>query len=141
MKKKLGVIEDQLLPDEKVLFKTRRHWFYIANPFTLFIVPFILPNLIIFWIFRFIKWKRHYTVITNKRILTTKGFFSPDTQEFRLNKISNLKLDQGLIGRACNYGNITIRTIGGDEFIYRKQKNARAYRQVYNEAIDKLESK
>jgi hypothetical protein len=41
----------------------------------------------------------------------------------------------------CNYGDIRIRTIGGEEFVYHKLKDARTYRQVYNEALYKLESK
>ncbi len=140
MKSKLGIIEDQLLPNEKVLFKTKRHWFYIANPFTLFIVPIIIPDLIIGWFIRLLAWKRNYTVITDRRILTTKGILSPDTQEFRLSKIASLKLDQSLFGRLFNYGTIRIRTVGGEEFVYKKQKNAKTYRQIYNEAVDKLEN-
>jgi len=130
-------IYDQLIPNEKVLLTCRRHWFFLLNPFTLFIVPIFIPDFIFFWPIRLILWLRFYVVITNKRLLITKGFLSPDTRETRLDKIASIKLDQNLIGTWCNYGTIIIQTIGGEHFFFKKIKDARLFRQVYNEALDK----
>ena len=54
--------------------------------------------------------RRHTTelVLTDRRIITKRGLVSRNTVEMNLNKIESLHVNQGLIGRIFNYGDVTV---------------------------------
>jgi uncharacterized membrane protein YdbT with pleckstrin-like domain len=54
--------------------------------------------------------RRHTTelVLTDRRIITKRGFVSRDTVEMNLGKIESLHVSQGLLGRILGYGDVTV---------------------------------
>ena len=54
--------------------------------------------------------RRHTTelVLTDRRIITKRGLVSRNTVEMNLNKIESLHVNQGLMGRIFNYGDVTV---------------------------------
>jgi uncharacterized membrane protein YdbT with pleckstrin-like domain len=47
-------------------------------------------------------------VLTDRRIITKRGLVSRDTVEMNLNKVESLHVNQGLIGRILDYGDVTV---------------------------------
>jgi uncharacterized membrane protein YdbT with pleckstrin-like domain len=47
-------------------------------------------------------------VLTDRRIIAKRGFVSRDTVEMNLTKVESLHVNQGLIGRMLDYGDVTV---------------------------------
>jgi uncharacterized membrane protein YdbT with pleckstrin-like domain len=47
-------------------------------------------------------------VLTDRRIITKRGLISRNTVEMNLNKVESVHVDQSLMGRIFNYGDITV---------------------------------
>jgi len=47
-------------------------------------------------------------VLTDRRIIAKRGFIARDTVEMNLSKIESLHVNQGLIGRMLDYGDVTV---------------------------------
>ena len=47
-------------------------------------------------------------VLTDRRIIMKRGFVSRDTVEINLNKVESLHVNQGLMGRILDYGDVTV---------------------------------
>ena len=47
-------------------------------------------------------------VLTDRRIITKRGFISRDTVEMNLGKVESVRVEQGLLGRILNYGDVTV---------------------------------
>ncbi|WP_373069389.1 PH domain-containing protein [Gemmatimonas sp.] len=54
-------------------------------------------------------------VITNRRIIAKVGLISRRTVELNLLKIESIRVDQGIVGRMLNYGDIHIVGTGGSQ--------------------------
>ena len=47
-------------------------------------------------------------VLTDRRIITKRGLISRDTVEMNLGKVESVHVNQSLLGRLLNYGDITV---------------------------------
>lgn len=47
-------------------------------------------------------------VLTDRRIITKSGLISRDTLEMHLAKVESVRVNQGLLGRMLNYGDVTV---------------------------------
>ena len=50
--------------------------------------------------------------ITNRRIILKRGFVRRHTIEMNMDKVESVDVDQSLLGRLFNYGDITVRGTG-----------------------------
>lgn len=50
--------------------------------------------------------------ITNRRIIFKRGFIRRHTIEMNMDKIESVDVDQSILGRILNYGDITVRGTG-----------------------------
>jgi uncharacterized membrane protein YdbT with pleckstrin-like domain len=60
-------------------------------------------------------WFRRFTTeiaVTNRRIIVKKGFIRRQTIEMNMHKVESVDVDQTLLGRLFNYGDVTIRGTG-----------------------------
>lgn len=46
-------------------------------------------------------------VLTDRRIITKHGFIARDTVEMNLSKVESVRVNQGLLGRILDYGDVT----------------------------------
>jgi len=69
-------------------------------------VPLLIGLALIF----FAVIRRHTTelVLTDRRIITKRGLISRNTVEMNLNKVESVHVDQSLMGRILDYGDITV---------------------------------
>jgi uncharacterized membrane protein YdbT with pleckstrin-like domain len=47
-------------------------------------------------------------VLTDRRIITKRGFITRDTVEMNLAKVESVRVDQSLLGRILDYGDVTV---------------------------------
>ncbi|HUI95010.1 MAG TPA: PH domain-containing protein [Xanthobacteraceae bacterium] len=63
----------------------------------------------------FVAWFRRWTTemaVTNRRIIFKRGFIRRHTIEMNLDKVESVDVDQSLLGRIFDYGDILVRGVG-----------------------------
>jgi uncharacterized membrane protein YdbT with pleckstrin-like domain len=126
----LSYIERLLIPDEVVLHRARRSLYpTFAGPVLAIvaalaaavalsvlvpgaiIVAWLLPVLPLLWLGgRYLYWVKKVYMVTNRRVLKLEGVFTKSHRDASLDKINDMNLEQGLLGRLLNYGDLGIAT-------------------------------
>ncbi|SDO08080.1 PH domain-containing protein [Afipia sp. GAS231] len=129
-------IDEILQPGEKVLYSTNAHWmFYLpamaawaaalallifsrtvtADAITLVCLSLaaIAALAALYWTATawFHRWTTE-TDVTNMRVVHKTGFIKRRTFEMSLDKIESVDVNQSILGRIMNYGDVTIRGVG-----------------------------
>ncbi len=129
-------VDDILQPGEKVLYSTNAHWIFYwpaiigwiaAIAFLILahratsegLVPVWLSLAAIaglaalYWSLRawFHRWTTE-TDVTNLRVVHKTGFIKRRTFEMSLDKVESVDVNQSILGRILNYGNVTILGVG-----------------------------
>ena len=129
-----------LTEGETVVYRSRQHWLSLLirsrNGVAVFIVGLVLLVLIAVFnitdtnirnivsllalallvvgvasfIFRWWQWSNQDYVITNRRLLKVTGILNKHSADSSLEKINDAILDQPMLGRMLNYGDLTILT-------------------------------
>ena len=59
----------------------------------------------------FARWATE-VLVTDRRVIYARGFIQRHTVEINMDKIESVDVDQSIMGRAFNYGDVTIRGTG-----------------------------
>ena len=126
----MSYIEKNLLPDEHILYHTKKNFIIFFTPFmwscitafflinsydSLHMVGYLIGIVsLLSWANEFLNYITSDFVVTNKRIFMKEGFFFRHTNEARLTTIANIAVNQNLIGQVLNFGTVVINTFGGD---------------------------
>src|SRR5580700_4648303 len=129
-------IDDILQPGEKVLYSTNAHWIFYLPAIGAWIVALaflVLSRLFvdstatllclalaaiaaIFAIYKMLTaWFHRGTTetdVTNLRVVHKTGFIKRRTFEMSLDKVESVDVNQSILGRILNYGNVTILGVG-----------------------------
>ena len=70
-----------------------------------------------FWIYAAIYYLTTEIVITDKRIIVKEGWISRTTMEINLSNVETIQVDQGILGRIFNYGNLVLSGAGDPQSI------------------------
>jgi uncharacterized membrane protein YdbT with pleckstrin-like domain len=129
-------IDDILQPGEKVLYSTNAHWIFYGPAIIAWIVALVLfvssretsiEGLILvylsvsavaaigalYWTVKawFHRWTTE-TDVTNMRVVHKTGFIKRRTFEMSLDKVESVDVNQSILGRVLNYGDVTVRGVG-----------------------------
>ena len=129
-------IDDILQPGEKVLYSTNAHWIFYLPAIAAWIVALFLfllsrqtvtESLVLlclsgaavvalaalYWTVKgwFHRWTTE-TDVTNLRVVHKTGFIKRRTFEMSLDKVESVDVNQSILGRMLNYGNVTVRGVG-----------------------------
>jgi uncharacterized membrane protein YdbT with pleckstrin-like domain len=127
-------IDEILQPGEKVLYSTNAHWiFYLPAIAAWFVVlvlaaaSFAVPPMAVLGLpsaaviavvalyFTIKGWFHRLTTetdVTDRRVVHKTGFVKRRTFEMALDKIESVDVDQTVLGRLLNYGDVTILGVG-----------------------------
>ena len=129
-------IDEILQPGEKVLYSTNAHWIFYLPAIGAWIVAAALvvlsrmtvsetPVLIclslasiaaIFALYKMLTaWFHRWTTetdVTNLRVVHKTGFIKRRTFEMSLDKVESVDVNQSILGRLMNYGDLTIQGVG-----------------------------
>ena len=100
-------------------------WIETTNtlPGSVFPVLYLISGLfivgsLVYGIWRiFALWWVNVYIITNKRVLTWRGLFSPTRDETTLDKVQQVAVEQDLRGTILSYGTVRVYLAGGKELI------------------------
>jgi uncharacterized membrane protein YdbT with pleckstrin-like domain len=129
-------IDEILQPGEKVLYSTNAHWVFYWQAIVAWIVALVLLILsrvvtanglmlaslaaaavvavaALYWTVAawFHRWTTE-TDVTNFRVVHKAGFIKRRTFEMSLDKVESVDVNQSILGRLLNYGDVTIRGVG-----------------------------
>ncbi len=129
-------IDEILQPGEKVLYSTNAHWIFYLPAIAAWIVALVLLILsratitesiillclaasavvaiaALYWTVTawFHRWTTE-TDVTNRRVVHKTGFVKRRTFEMSLDKVESVDVNQSILGRLLNYGNVTVRGVG-----------------------------
>ena len=129
-------IDDILQPGEKVLYSTNAHWIFYwpailawvaaivflvisrtvdtGTP-ALFCLAVAAVSAVIALYKMMTAWFHRWTTetdVTNLRVVHKTGFIKRRTFEMSLDKVESVDVNQSILGRILNYGNVTILGVG-----------------------------
>lgn len=129
-------IDEILQPGEKVLYSTNAHWMFYLPAIAAWIVALVLLILsrttitegiillclsasaivaiaALYWTVKawFHRWTTE-TDVTNLRVVHKTGFIKRRTFEMSLDKVESVDVNQSILGRLLDYGDVTILGVG-----------------------------
>ncbi len=141
----MSYVEDNLMKDERVIYRAKLHWISFLYDILFAIVGLIVLRwsetagfiiLIIALldsILLIIRIRAAEFAVTNKRVIIKVGVVSRHTLELLLTKIESTSVDQGILGSILNYGDITIIGTGGTKETFTSISNPLEFhRQTQN---------
>src|SRR5436305_4981622 len=129
-------IDEILQPGEKVLYSTNAHWMFYLPAIGAWLVALVLLILsrlttndtlvllclasaaVIAIVALYLTLKAWFhrmtteTDVTNRRVVHKTGFIQRRTFEMALDKVESVDVNQSIMGRILNYGNVTIMGLG-----------------------------
>ena len=151
----MGYVERHLLAGERVVYKTRLHWVLFVKPALVVLAGVILMVLLRqvqdprwLWIFgaavaliglvwAFVHYVEVMTsefAVTTSRLIFKVGLISRYTTELLLAKVESIGVQQGLIGRLLNYGDLTVTGTGGAREVFRRVRDPIGFRNHVQQA-------
>jgi uncharacterized membrane protein YdbT with pleckstrin-like domain len=150
----MSYIDSNLLPAERVVYRTRLHWkVYIVPAF--FIAFVLLP---IAWLLANGTWS-HYAwiplavallvllpamikrrssdfAVTNKRVMMKVGVLNTRSVELLLGKIEAIAVNQTFTGRLMGYGDIVVTGSGGTRETFSSIQDPLEFRRAVQSVTD-----
>ena len=130
-------IDEILQPGEKVLYSTNAHWMFYLPAIGAWVAALILLVLssvtaavpflvlaclagagvmgIVALVLTFKAWFHRWTTetdVTNMRVVHKTGFIKRRTFEMALDKVESVDVNQSIMGRIFNYGDVTVLGVG-----------------------------
>jgi uncharacterized membrane protein YdbT with pleckstrin-like domain len=151
----VGYVERHLLPGERVLYKTRLHWVLFARPVVVVLAGAILAVLLrqvqdppwlwtiggglalvgLVWGFvHYVEVMTSEFAVTTSRLIFKVGLISRYTTELLLAKVESIGVQQGLVGRLLNYGDLTVTGTGGAREVFRRVRDPIGFRNHVQQA-------
>lgn len=150
----MSSIEKNLLSDEQIVYRTKKHWIIFFAPSAWIIVAIIFAFNENPWIVKAAlapaiagliiglgKWLDYITsdfVVTNKRVMMKEGFFTRHTNELRLATVSNMTVNQSLLGQFFDYGTVILSPFGGREDIFTEIARPFEFQKQTQMQLDKV---
>ena len=151
----MGYVERHLLPDERVLYKTRLHWILYLKAMLLTLVGVVLAVLlrqiadppwawyvgaavavagVLWWIVRWIELRTSEFAVTSMRLIFKVGLVARYTTELLLAKVESISVTQGLLGRMLNYGDLIVTGTGGARELFARVHDPVGFRNEVQRA-------
>jgi len=131
----VSYIDETLLPDEHVVYRTALHWIIFLRPVLVILVglalliafrtvplvgaPILLLGVLLLFAPLVAYWSTEFGV-TDKRMIVKGGFIRRRTLELLLRQVEALSVDQSLSGRMLDYGTITLSGTGGVREVFHR---------------------
>jgi uncharacterized membrane protein YdbT with pleckstrin-like domain len=152
----MSYVDKNVMPSEKVIYRTHLHWVVFLWPILWFVVAIwlysagvangsIFATLVLLLIAfpmlfdAFVARRTSQFAVTNKRVLIKTGLIRRHSLETLLNKIEGIHVEQGILGRIVDYGTIIITGTGGSKEPFHRIANPMEFRRRVQEQIAAVE--
>jgi uncharacterized membrane protein YdbT with pleckstrin-like domain len=123
----MSYVNDTLLPNETVRYQGHVHWIVFMPPLLIsasglaidiYLNQMIVSGLLVFvsiWFFlkAFIYFFTTELAVTDQRVISKFGLIRRITFELNLDRVMSLNVNQTVLGRMLDYGDLFINGIGG----------------------------
>ena len=126
----MSYIENSLSEGEKVVKLFRMHW--TARLWLVLWIVLILPTFGIALLLAIYEWLRLRTLeygVTNKRVILKKGIIGRFTEEMKIGSIETVEIDQGVLGRILDYGDVKVTGRGISDVVFRRMDDPMAVKR------------
>ena len=151
----MGYVERHLLPNERVLYKTRLHWILFVRPAALVALGIALTLLLwrvsepsrlwygglavtlaggLWALVHYVELMTSEFAVTTSRLILKVGLVARYTTELLLSKVESIAVGQGLLGRIFNYGDLTVTGTGGAREIFKRVRDPIGFRNHVQQA-------
>jgi uncharacterized membrane protein YdbT with pleckstrin-like domain len=151
----VGYVERHLLPNERVIYKTKLHWILFAKPAFLTLLGLVLAVALgalvrmerlwylgLLVIVAGLVWGAIHAVelltsefaVTTTRLIFKVGLIGRYTTELLLGKVESIGVQQTLIGRLLNYGDLVVTGTGGAREVFRRVRDPIGFRNHVQQA-------
>jgi uncharacterized membrane protein YdbT with pleckstrin-like domain len=151
----VGYVERHLLPNERVLYKTRLHWVLFLKPALVVLAGLVLagvltrvpdqPSLwyagaavavagLIWWLVRYVELMTSEFAVTTSRLIFKTGLIARYTTELLLVKAESIGVAQSLPGRILNFGDLTVIGTGGTKEVFQRVRDPIGFRNYVQQA-------
>ncbi len=116
----MSYIDESLSSGEKVVALFKLHWF-ARVPMALWIILSI-PTLgltLLIALYEFLRLRNIEQGVTNKRVIFKTGIISRKTSEMTLKSIETVEIDQGVLGRLFDFGDIKVTGRGLSDVVFK----------------------
>lgn len=126
-----------LLPGERVLASSSRHWVVLLRPISTTVLAMLISMAILLLVpipgelrlflmlavllvgigvvnLHFWAWRAHEYVLTDQRVILNEGIVSKFSRSIAIDRIQDLTTFQGLWGRTWGFGDIELESAGRD---------------------------
>jgi len=151
----VGYVERHLLPNERVVYKTRLHWILFVRPAFVTLVGLALTVALgtltrMEWVWylslvviiaglawggiRVIELFTSEFAVTTMRLIFKVGIVARYTTELLLGKVESIGVRQKLQGRLMNYGDLVVTGTGGVREVFPRVHDPIAFRNHVQQA-------
>ena len=117
----MSYVKKNLIDGEEILYQASTHWFILIPSFFygilgIFSLAFLalsaflsMPITIFFLALSFnaaLPYFVNELAMTNKRVISKRGFIRRDTSELKLSKLETIEIKQSIFGRIFGFGKI-----------------------------------
>jgi uncharacterized membrane protein YdbT with pleckstrin-like domain len=148
-------VERHLLPGERVLYKTRLHWVLfvkpglvlaggivlmillrrVQDPPWLWMIGGVVAGVGLLWsLVHYVELMTSEFAVTTSRLIFKVGLISRYTTELLLSKVESIGVQQGLLGRVLNHGDLTVTGTGGAREVFRRVRDPIGFRNHVQQA-------
>lgn len=137
----LRQVERYLLPSERAVITTRRHWAMIAEPVASAVIAVMLASMavvaigdsaqilvdlvmlamiavLVRMLWRLFEYRRDWFVVTDERLLLTYGIVTRRVAIMPLTKVTDMSYNVSVVGRLLGYGEFVFESAGQDQALH-----------------------
>lgn len=137
----LRQVERYLLPSERAVIATRRHWAVVVEPVVTACASVLLAGLVTVrvgdsaqllvsvvtvamlvaiarMLWRFFEYRRDWFVVTDERLLLTYGILTRRVAIMPLSKVTDMSYNVSVLGRILRYGEFVFESAGQDQALH-----------------------
>ncbi len=134
-----GYVDENLVEGERVVYRANMHLAVLQLPIAFALLGFVFLLFAVLWVgaaaigiaavpvgiatiwgvANYIRLKTSEFAVTNRRVVIKVGVLGRRTLELLLTKVETIGVDQDILGRALNYGVITVTGTGGTKEPFR----------------------
>lgn len=137
----LREVERYLLPSERAVIATRRHWAMIAEPVASSVLAVLLASwgvvkvgdafpllvnvitlaavaVLVRMLWKLYEYRRDWFVVTDERLLLTYGIITRRVAIMPLTKVTDMSYNVSVLGRVLGYGEFVFESAGQEQALH-----------------------
>lgn len=153
----MGYVEKNLAPGEEIVYRARYHWVFYRAAFVLLTLAVLLAAAALYaartspgepigrdvafvsvgflvlaavvYLARRVRASADEFVVTNRRVIRKVGLVSREVQQAPIDRIQDITVEQGALGRMLGFGDVIIETASErGRFVFPRIANPEAFR-------------